>query len=126
MLLQRKNDRRDASCDVRDAVGGAGAMPGGSGSMRKRNCGLTRTALRAISIPASKSASLAGLAVKLHRPRQVGAVDRPTVGPANERGENAPGTRFLFARILGFADEDSPPAGRVAMPSGAKGPVIET
>ena len=60
----------------------------------------------------------AGLPVQLHRLLEVRVGDRPPVGPAHERGEDVPGTRFLFARFLRLADEDPAAAGRVPVPLG--------
>ena len=60
----------------------------------------------------------AGLPVQLHRLPEVRVDDRPPVGPAHERAEDPPGTRFLFARFLRLADEDPAAAGRVAVALG--------
>ncbi len=50
--------------------------------------------------------------------RRSASIDRPPVGPAHERGEDAPGTRFLLARCLRLADEDPAAAGRVSVSLG--------
>ena len=90
-----------------------GATPGGSGSTRNRNCGLTRIALSAVSMPASKSRLCARLAVELQRSLEVGVGDRPPVGPAHQRREDLPRAGLLVGRRFRPRDEDPPAAGRV-------------
>ena len=55
-------------------------------------------ALRAISMPASKSAVRAPLPIELQRLVEVGVGDRPPIGPAQQGGEDLLGTGFLVGR----------------------------
>ena len=127
MLLHRKNDSRDASSRSLMRYAVFGATPAGSRSTRNRNSRLTRMALRAASMPASKSAFAPGLAIErqqaLRGRRRRRAADRPGAsasrGSASRRPLPRPATSAARRRCGGGS-------GVSPGPFASNGPVIDT
>ena len=118
MLLQRKNDSRDASSKSSDAIGGARRQrSAGSRSKRNTKPGSASSRRSPISMPRSKSPALAPLVVEGHQRRQVG-VGRPDgatrAAPASTGC--AARTGVSSARARWPADEDPRAARRVSGP----------
>ena len=114
ILLHRKKDSRDASSMSLTRYGVRGGTPAGSGSRRKRKCGLTRTADSAISIPASKPSS-----ARLFSKRAIGRSRSALVtGRRYARFINVVrirvASRSSRPRAVGRRPENPAPAGRVS------------
>ena len=115
MLLQRKNDSRDASSTslMRAARGraasagtvercGRAAAAAGSRSTRKRKLGLTSTPLERPLDARFEAPVRTPRLVERHQHLQIGVGDRPAVGAPRERGEDLRArTRFLRRRASG-------------------------
>ncbi len=115
MLLQRKNDSRDASARSDRRYAAPGATPAGSGSTRSRNFGLARMRRSAMSMPPSKRAGLLAPArEEVEQHLQVGVAQVAAVRAARKRLEDLPRARRFVGDGRGAAREDRAAAGRLA------------
>ena len=121
MLLQMKNDRRDASSQIGHA----------NTPVRRRRCqgrarsgtgtaALTSTNASAFSIPASNDAPPArSLSIEAHQAVELAVGDRPAICAAGDRRQDGPRARRSgVCRQLGAGPaREDPPAARASRPA---------
>ena len=118
MLLHKKNDSRDASSTSLIGYTVPAGTCGGSGSMRKRNCGLTSSAANANSNPRIEITLCAPLPKELKRPDQVLVANGTSPCATRQRAKYLlRAVRFVRVTV-GTADEDAPAAGCVTWARG--------
>ena len=115
MLLQRKNDRRDATSRSFETID-----PGGALGLRRsaedaqQEIRIDQQPLeRELNAGVEVSAVFPAVGVELHQRLRVGAGQRPPVGQAREPVEDPRRAVLLLALALRRADEDRAPARRV-------------
>ena len=110
--------RTTASRPARDrrAIRRAGRVPAGSRSMRNRKSGEISSRSSAAWMPGIKTALAAPGLVELDQRVDIGSVGRTTVRTAGEAAEDAACARCLLRWARRLADENAPPARRVARP----------
>ena len=114
MLLQRKNDRREASSTSGMRYARAPSFTlAGSASMRNRKSGLTSS--RSSADPDAGVEGAVGAAALVEAEQRLHVVVRrgPAVRAPRERRQNLRRARRLFACRLGCAHEDAPAARRL-------------
>ena len=114
MLLQRKNERREASSRSLTRYAVFGATSGGILLDAEEKLRADQHGAQRHLDAASKSALRARLFIELQRHLQIGVGHRPPIGAAHQRRKDALRAAFFLARLRRLADEDAAAAGRVA------------
>ena len=122
-LLQRKNDKRDASAGSSTGYALPEAASTGSSSIRNRNDGLTRSRASACSMPRSKPPFAAARFVEGQQHAQVVRIDRAAERPSRQCRQDLLGALALGrGPRRGPAGEDAVPARRAGRGAGTVRP----